>query len=66
MWLPPLRHFRTETSNAGLDGVVKPLQAQIRLGRPLVQLGNVLTATPATLLATVENGCQNLLEPLRL
>lgn len=56
----------TGAGNAGLDGVVEPPQPQIGLDRALVQLGDVLTATLGTLLATIENGCQTLLEPLRL
>ena len=55
-----------QVGDAGLDGVVEPLEAQVGFGGPLVQLGDVLAAALGALLPAVEDGGQHLLEPLRL
>jgi hypothetical protein len=55
-----------ETGDAGLDGVIEPFQAEFGLGGALAQLGDVRAAALGAFLPAFENGCQNLLEPLRL
>nr|WP_245427392.1 hypothetical protein [Roseiarcus fermentans] len=55
-----------QIGDAGLDGVIEPLEPQASFGSTLVQLVDVLAAAPGAFLPAVEDGRQNLLEPLRL
>ena len=55
-----------QIGDAGLDGVIEPLEPQVGLGGALVQFGDVLAAALGALLAAVEHRGQHFFEPLRL
>ena len=55
-----------QIGDAALDGVIEPLEPQIGLGGPLVQLGDMLAAALGAFLPAVEHGRQHFLEPFRL
>src|SRR5579872_6397944 len=61
-----LQHWVVEIGDAGLDGVIEPLEPQVGLGRALVQLGDMLAAALGALLPAIEDRRQHLLDPLRL
>ena len=45
-----------QVGDAALDGVVKPLEAEVGFGRPLVQFGDMLATALGALLPPVKNG----------
>ncbi|MFO1158066.1 MAG: hypothetical protein U1E60_04440 [Reyranellaceae bacterium] len=45
-----LQRWIVEIGNAGIDGVIEPLQAQVGSSRPLVQLGDVFASAPDALI----------------
>ena len=55
-----------QIGDASLDGVIEPLQPQIRFSRPLVQFGDMLSAAFGPLLTAVQDRGQHLFEPLGL
>ena len=64
-----MRSFKrrvVQIGDAGLDGVIEPLEPQVGLGGPLVQFGDMLAAALGALLAAVEHRGQHFFEPLGL
>ena len=61
-----LQRWVVQIGDTRLNGVVEPLQPQLRLDRPLVQFGNVLAATVGAFLTAVENGAKDFLQPFGL
>jgi hypothetical protein len=48
-----LQRWVVEIGDAGLDGVIEPLQAQVGLGCALIQLGDVLATALCAFLPAV-------------
>ncbi len=55
-----------QVRDAGLDGVIEPLEPKVGLGGALVQFGDMLAATFGSFLAAVEDGSQDFFEAVRM
>jgi hypothetical protein len=54
-----------QIGDTGLDGVVEPLETEVSLRGALVQFGDMLAPPLSALLAAVQYGGENFLQPLR-
>jgi hypothetical protein len=54
-----------QIGDPGLDGVIEPLEAEVSLDGALIQLGDVLAPPLGTLVAAVQYGSENFLQPFR-